>query len=85
MNKNYLVEAIRFFLPNAEFTFENDDYSTVKWITEVESVPTKTEINKKIDELVKNDLEFEKSKVQRKIELLNRLGITEEEAKLLLS
>lgn len=41
---NYLVAAIRKLKPNAEFTFENDDYSTIIWHQIEGDEPTKTEV-----------------------------------------
>jgi len=69
---------------NAEWTLDGDDYSGLTWLSE-SAKPTK----KQLDDLwliVQKEMQDEKaSKVAKKAALLDRLGITEEEAKLLLS
>ena len=82
---DYLVKAIRKLKPNSEFSFTDDDYSTIKWDVLEGDAPTK----KEIDDAIKAIKAFEKTdaanKATAKTEILNRLGLTEDEAKLLLS
>jgi len=79
-----LSRAIWSLCPSAEFSYENDDYSTIKWIVQPEVIPTQEEITNEITRLIEQDrIDEEQRKEQRKA-LLDRLGITEEEAKLLL-
>jgi hypothetical protein len=83
--QNYLVAAIRTLRPNSEFTFVNDDYSTIEWHVLEGDAPTKAEIEKAIKEVKVNELANAEAKAASKAALLERLGITEDEAKLLLS
>lgn len=82
---SYLTRAIQKLQPEAEFTFINDDYSTIEWIKLDGNAPSK----KQIDDAIKAIKTFESSeaetKAAAKAALLERLGITEDEAKLLLS
>ena len=83
--KNYLEDAIRKLKPNAQFSFTNDDYSTIKWDVLEGDAPTWEEIQvaylqvKAAEEAAKAEAEAKKQA------LLDRLGITAEEARLLLS
>jgi len=82
---DYLIEAIRLLKPNAEFSFQENDYSTIKWHVLEGKAPTQAEINKAIIEVKANEItEAEAKAAQRQI-ILDRLGLTSEEAALLLS
>lgn len=81
----YLVQAIRQFQPDAEFSFTNDDYSTIEWHVLDGKAPTQAQIDKAIEEIKAKEIADAETKDARKAALLERLGITEEEAKLLLS
>jgi hypothetical protein len=69
---------------NAEWTLNGDDYSGLTWLSDSTKPSKKT-----LDDLwpeVSAEIEAEKAaKVTAKAELLTRLGITAEEAKILLS
>jgi len=77
--------AIRKLKPTAEFSYTNDDYSTIKWDVLDGDAPT----NKEIDDAIKAVKAAEKTeasdKASAKSALLAKLGITADEAKLLLS
>jgi hypothetical protein len=81
---SYLTKAICSLSPEAEFSYENDDYSTINWIVEPKSIPTQAQIDAEIIKVKKREADFEASQIAKKQELLDRLGITAEEAKLLL-
>jgi hypothetical protein len=85
MENNYLVAAIRKLKPNAEFSFTNNDYSTIKWDVLEGTAPTQAEIDVAIEQVKVEEAQAEITKVQAKADLLARLGITEDEARLLLS
>jgi hypothetical protein len=85
IDSNDLVKAIFKLRPNAEFSFTNGDYSTIKWDILEGNAPTEKEIEKAIAEIKTEEQVDVESKAQAKAALLERLGITEEEAKLLLS
>ena len=80
----HLSDAIRLFNPLAEYSVDNDDYSTLQWLCDAPK-PTEAELKALLpaaqkaleDELIT----FEADKTA----LLAKLGITADEAKLLLS
>ena len=85
MIKDYLVEAIRKLKPNAEFSFTDNDYSTIKWDVLEGKAPTQAEIDNAIAQVQADEITEAEAKALAKSALLSKLGITEDEAKLLLS
>jgi hypothetical protein len=84
MNSNDLTNAIRHLKPNAEFSFDDADYSTIKWDVLEGKAPTIAEIEA-AHKIVKAAEQTKASEaVAKRQALLDKLGITEEEAKLLL-
>ena len=85
MNEFDIVKAIQHLRPNAEFSFEENDYSTIKWDVLEGEAPTWAEVQaahlqvKAAEEATLAEAEAKKQA------LLDRLGITAEEARLLLS
>jgi hypothetical protein len=76
------VKAIQFIRPNAQFILTGDD---IDWLDTEQTVPTNAEIKAG---LIAYNLATEaeaQAKATAKAALLNRLGITAEEAVLLLS
>ena len=82
---SYLVKAIQKIKPNGEFSFENNDYSTIKWDVLEGDAPTQAEINVAIEQVKADELAEAEARATQKAALLDRLGITEDEAKLLLA
>lgn len=82
--RNYLADAIRSLRPSAEFSYTDDDYSTVQWDVLDGKAPTKAEIDAEIAKIKAAELIEASAKAEAKAALLERLGITEDEAKLLL-
>jgi len=82
---NYLSKAIRKLKPNSEFSFTNDDYSTVKWDVLEGKAPTQAEIDNAIERVKADEITQAAANATAKAELLERLGITAAEAKLLLA
>jgi len=82
---NDLAKAINKLKPNAEFSFQDDDYSTIKWDVLDGDAPTQKEIDAAIKEIKADEAQAEATKATAKAALLSRLGITAEEAVLLLS
>lgn len=80
-----LAKAIRKLKPTAEFSFTDDDYNTIKWDVLEGDAPTKKEIDVAIKQIEADELTEAATKAAAKSALLDRLGITEDEAKLLLS
>lgn len=81
---NYITKAIWSLKPNSEYTFSNNDYSTIKWHVLEGEAPTQAEIDAEIEKIKAAELTAEADRAAAKTALLSRLGITEEEAKLLL-
>ena len=85
MQNNYLTQAIRKLKPNAEFSFIDDDYSTIKWDILEGEAPSKSEIDAAIKQIKADEANSIKANATAKAALLDRLGISESEARLLLS
>jgi len=83
--KMYLTEAIQKLRPNAEFSYQENDYSTIKWDVLEGEAPTLAEVNAAIEQVKADEAQSELDKAAAKSALLDRLGITADEAKLLLS
>jgi acyl-CoA reductase-like NAD-dependent aldehyde dehydrogenase len=83
--KDYLVKAIRKLKPNSEFSYSNDDYSTIKWDVLDGEAPTQKEIDDAIKKVKADELAEAQVKATERQAILDRLGITAEEAQLLLS
>jgi hypothetical protein len=82
---NYLAKAIKKLKPTAEFSFTNDDYSTIKWDVLEGQAPTQAQIDEAIDQVKADEIAEAEAKATAKAALLERLGITADEAKLLLA
>ena len=82
---SYLTKAIKLLKPNSEFSFTNDDYSTIKWDVLDGAPPSLQDIQAAISEIKVNEAKAETDRATAKAALLNKLGITEDEALLLLS
>jgi hypothetical protein len=82
---NYLSSAIRKLKPTAEFSYSDGDYSTIKWDVLDGDAPTKKEIDDAIKAIKADEIAEAESRATAKAALLKRLGLTEDEAKLLLS
>ncbi len=48
---DYLAKAIKKLKPNAEWSFSNNDYSTINWIVLEGQAPTQTEIDEAIEQV----------------------------------
>jgi hypothetical protein len=76
--------AIQKLCPGAEYTMTNDDYETIEWVKIDTAAPSSDEIKKAVEEAkIRFKVEQNNRNTARQA-LLDRLGITEEEAKLLL-
>jgi hypothetical protein len=85
MMRDYLADAILSLSPNSQFTYSDEDYSTINWIVLEGTAPTLKEVNDEIKRLKAADAAAETEKANNKAALLAKLGITDDEAKLLLS
>lgn len=80
-----LVAAIRLLKPNSQFSFTDNDYSTIKWDVLDGEAPTQSEIDSAIVQVKKNEKAAIAKASADKATILTKLGITAEEAALLLS
>ena len=79
-----LVKAIRLIKPTSEFSYQDDDYSTIKWDVLDGEAPTQSEIDAALKKVKADEIAAEAKKAKDREALLARLGITAEEAALLL-
>jgi len=82
---DYLTRAILSLRPNSQFAIQGDDYSTIVWHELEGTAPTAKAIEDEIARLKVADSTAEADRAAAKAALLVRLGITEDEARLLLS
>jgi len=83
---DYLTKAIKSLRPTAEFSFTDDDYSTVQWDKLDGEAPSITEINQTILEIKKMETQAEADKLVAKQlaqAKLAALGLTAEDLKVL--
>jgi len=83
--ESFLTKAIRKLKPNSQFSYIDDDYSTIKWDVLDGDAPTQAEIDAAIEQVKADEIAEAETKSAQKAALLDRLGITEDEAKLLLA
>jgi hypothetical protein len=81
---SYLVKAIKKLKPTAEFSFTNDDYKTIVWDVLDGDAPTQKQIDDAIEQIKADEITQAATKAAQRQALLERLGITEDEARLLL-
>jgi hypothetical protein len=81
----YLAKAIKSLSPTAEFSYSDDDYSTINWVVLDGDAPTQKQIDDEIKNIKANEKALIKSNAIAKAALLTKLGITEDEAQLLLN
>jgi hypothetical protein len=80
-----LTKAIRLLKPNSEFSYQNNDYSTIKWDVLNGDAPSQKEIDAAMKQIQADELALEAKTAADKAALLEKLGINADEAKLLLS
>ena len=81
----YLSKAIKKLKPTAEFSITNNDYLTIKWDVLDGKAPTQSELDKTIEQIKRDEITQAEAKATAKTELLERLGISEDEIKILFS
>ena len=83
---DYLTKAIRKLCPTAEFSFTNNDYSTIKWDVLQGDAPTQAEIDAAIEQIKADELTAETNKATAKAAAevkLVALGLTADDLKAL--
>ena len=84
--QNYLARAIQYLRPDAEFSFKEDDYSTIQWYVLEGDAPTQKEVNDAIKVVKANDEAEIKAKAQAKAAAeskLAALGLTTDDLRAL--
>ena len=81
---NYLIKAIRKLKPNSEFSFTNDDYSTIKWDVLEGDAPTQKDIDAAIKQVKSDEIAEAKAKATQRQAILDRIGLTADELKTIL-
>lgn len=85
MTNEEIAKSLQYLTPNAEWHLVGDDLTGLIWLDKNQQQPTEKEIIQVIAKLSElQELELAAKKAAREA-LLEKLGITEEEAKLLLS
>jgi hypothetical protein len=85
MNNISISDAILFLIPNSEFRIVENDLSTLEFFSPVgQKHPTQAEVDAAIATLTTVNAQKAADKAANKAALLEKLGITEDEAKLLL-
>ena len=75
---NDLTSALSALRPDEEFTFSNNDFSTVVWNNESVTTPTQEEIDAKIAE-INSEIQSKADARQSALNKLSALGLTAEE------
>lgn len=79
---SYLIKAINNLRPSAEFTFTDNDYSTIQWHVLDGTAPTKKQIEDEIAKIKAAELAEEAAKIaaaNSAIAKLEALGLTAQE------
>jgi hypothetical protein len=79
-----IARAIQSLKPDAEFSYQGEDYSTIKWVVLKGNAPTKKEIDDEIERLKISEIANAKAKETQRKAILDRLGLTADELAVLL-
>jgi hypothetical protein len=85
MKAEDIVKAITKLRPTAQYTFIENDYSSIEWFSLEGNAPTAKQIADTIKAIEAEEIAVTEAAAVTKAALLERLGITAEEAKLLLA
>ena len=86
MNELKLAAAIRLLKPNAEFSFTEAYYSTIKWDILEGEAPTQAEIDAAIEQVKADEAQAELDKIDKRANAeakLEALGLTADDLKAL--
>jgi hypothetical protein len=81
---DYLFKAIKSLRPTAEFAYTKNDYSTIQWHVLDGEAPTQAEIDAQIVKIKAAELTAEANKAVSRAAVLERLGLTEDEVRLII-
>jgi hypothetical protein len=77
------AQAISALTNHSEWAWTGDNYSNINWVKIDTQIPTEAEIEAKIKAMEIDEIKQVKDKAKAKAALLERLGITADEAALL--
>jgi hypothetical protein len=77
--------ALQKLRPSSEFTYHDNNYDSITWIVLEGKPPTQAEIDKAIKQIKADEITEAAKKATQRQAILDRLGITSEEARILLS
>jgi hypothetical protein len=83
---SHLVKAIKKLRPNSEFTFNDQDYSTINWIVLDGDAPTQAEIDDAIEQVKADEIAQAEAKATAKAAAeakLAALGLTTDDLRAL--
>lgn len=80
----YLTRAIKSLKPTAEFSYTDNDYSTIKWDVLDGDAPTQKEIDAEIKRIKALEITEAESKAAKRQAIADRLGLTADELAVLL-
>jgi hypothetical protein len=86
MESTKLAKAIRLLRPNAQFSYTNEDYSTIKWDVLEGEAPTQADIDAAIEQVKANEATEAEARAQAKASAeakLEALGLTADDLKAL--
>ena len=81
---NYLSKAIYKLKPTAEFSYTDNDYSTIKWDVLEGKAPTQKQIDDVIEQIKANEIIEAETKAATKQAILDRIGLTADELQTIL-
>jgi hypothetical protein len=85
MDVKYFARAVKHIYPNSQYVIYGDTLDGLQFIDPLDLEITQSEIDEAIEQVKANEIAEAEAKAQAKAALLERLGITADEAKLLLS
>lgn len=85
INLYHLTDAIQIIRPGAEFTLVGNNLNDIEWIKVEGEPPSIEEIETALNQVETILMQQAAEKAAKKAELLAKLGLTEDDAKLLLS
>jgi len=86
MTEIELIKAIQFLRPNSQFSFTNNDYSTIKWDVLEGNAPTQAEIDAAIEQVKADEIAEAETKAQARAAAeskLSALGLTTQDLRAL--
>jgi hypothetical protein len=80
----YLAKAIKSLRPESEFSYQEDDYSTINWIVLEGDAPTKKQVDDEIKRIKAAEIANAEAKAAARQAIAERLGLTADELQVLL-